>query len=77
MAVDNVSANVYDGCMSDATLSREEVAIVRKLVASIGLTAAAEKLGVHRTSLAALLADTAIRPNTIAVLRTSIPKVKA
>lgn len=63
--------------MSDATLSRDEIATVRRLVADLGLTAAALKLGVHRTSLAALLADTPVRPNTIAVLRTSIPKVKA
>jgi DNA-binding transcriptional LysR family regulator len=63
--------------MSDATLNRDEVSAVRALVRDLGLTLAAERLGVSPSTLSVILSGRQPRTNTVAVLRTNIPKVRA
>lgn len=63
--------------MSDATLTRDEIAHVRRLVETMGLNRAADALGVHVTTITVILAGRSPRNGTVQLLRTSIPKVKA
>ena len=63
--------------MADATLSRSEVATVRRLVETLGLTEAARQLGIHPQSVTVVLSGRVPRNGTVAMLRAALPKVRA
>jgi len=63
--------------MSDATLSRDEVAAVRRLVETLGLGQAAAKLNVHVATINVILAGRAPRNATVQLMRASLGKVRA
>ena len=63
--------------MADATLSRSEVATVRRLVETLGLTEAARQLGVHPQSVTVILSGREVRNGTVALVKASLPKVRA
>jgi hypothetical protein len=63
--------------MADATLSRTEIAAVRRIVERLGLNPAADVLGVGPQTLTVILAGRYPRAGTVALLRASLPKVKA
>ena len=63
--------------MADATLSRSEVATVRRLVETLGLTEAARQLGIHPQSVTVILSGRDPRNGTVTVLRSNLPKVRA
>lgn len=67
----------YSCTMADATIDRNELAKVRRLVEELGLYAAAEKLNVHASTLNIILSGRQPRAGTVALLKTSLPKVKA
>lgn len=63
--------------MADATLSRSEVATVRRLVETLGLTEAARQLGIHPQSITVILSGREVRNGTAALVKASLPKVRA
>lgn len=63
--------------MSDATLSRNEVAAVRRLVEAVGVYAAAKALGVHDSTVTLILAGRSPRNATVQLMRSSLAKVRA
>ena len=65
--------------MADATLHIDESQVekIRRIVGKLGLYAAAERLGVDRTTLNIILSGRQPRSATIAILKTSLPKVRA
>lgn len=63
--------------MADATINRDEIATIRRLVKELGLYAAAEKLGVDRSTLNVLLGGRQPSRGSVLILKTSLPKVKA
>jgi hypothetical protein len=58
-------------------LTDKEEKLVRKLVHSVGITEAARILEIHRSSLLTILSGSQIKPNTAAVMRANLVKVKA
>lgn len=53
-------------------LTKQDIDAVRGLVNRVGAPEAARILGVHRTSLLALLSGVGVRPNTDAVIAAAI-----
>ncbi len=63
--------------MADATLNRSEVAIVRRLVETMGVGPAAEYLGVHPQTINVILLGRDPRRATVAMMRPKIAKAGA
>jgi len=63
--------------MADATLNRSEMAQLRKLIEAHGVVETAKKLGVHHSAVSAAAGITpAVRPSTMAQIRTRLADVR-
>lgn len=63
--------------MADATLNREEIAAVRRLVETQGLNPTAELLGVHPQTINVILSGRDPRRATVMMMRPRLAKVRA
>lgn len=61
--------------MPESNLTASELAKLRAMTKADGVAKVSARLGVHRTSVTALLAGEDVRPNTIKVIRMALQEV--